>query len=62
MIWAVIVFFIAGTRDAPAANDVTPVNFPRRVLGCFSFLLLLLIIVPVPRALYETLGLHSSYL
>jgi membrane-associated protease RseP (regulator of RpoE activity) len=62
MFWAIIVFFIAGTRDAPAANDVTPVNLPRKVLGYFTFLLLLLIIVPVPRALYETIGLHCPYL
>lgn len=26
MFWALIVLFIAGTRDAPAANDVTPVS------------------------------------
>jgi membrane-associated protease RseP (regulator of RpoE activity) len=62
MFWALIVFFIAGTHDAPAANDVTPVGLPRKVLGYFTFLLLLLIIVPVPRALYETIGLHCPYL
>ena len=62
MFWAFIVFFIAGTHDAPAANDVTPVGFPRQVLGYFSFLLLLLIIVPVPRVLCETIGLHCPYL
>jgi hypothetical protein len=62
MFWAFIVFFIAGTHDAPAANDVTPVDLPRRALGYVTFLLLLLIIVPVPRALYETIGLHSPYL
>lgn len=62
MFWAFIVFFIAGTRDAPAANDVSPVDPPRRLLGYFSLLLLLLIIVPVPRALYETIGLHCPYL
>ena len=62
MFWAFIVFFIAGTRDAPAANDVTPVGLPRKVLGYFTFLLLLLIIVPVPHSLYETIGLHCPYL
>jgi membrane-associated protease RseP (regulator of RpoE activity) len=62
MFWAIIVFFIAGTHDAPAADDVTPVDFPRKVLGYFSLLLLLLIIVPVPRTLYETIGLHCPYL
>ena len=62
MFWALIVFFIAGTHDAPAANDVTPVGFPRKALGYFTFLLLLLIIVPVPHSLYEAIGVHSPYL
>jgi membrane-associated protease RseP (regulator of RpoE activity) len=62
MFWALIVFFIASTHDAPAANDVTPVDLPRRALGYFAFLLLLLIIVPVSRSLYEAIGIHSPYL
>lgn len=62
MFWAFIVFFIAGTHDAPAANDVTPVGFPRRLIGYFTFLLLLLIIIPVPRGLYEAIGIHCPYL
>jgi membrane-associated protease RseP (regulator of RpoE activity) len=62
MFWAFIVFFIAGTHDAPAANDVTPVGLSRKVLGYFTLLLLLLIIVPVPHSLYETIGLHCPYL
>jgi Zn-dependent protease len=62
MFWALIVFFIAGTHDAPAANDVTPVGLPRKAVGYFAFLLLLLIIVPVPHSLYETIGVHTPYL
>jgi hypothetical protein len=62
MLWAFIVYFIAGTRDAPAANDVTPMGLPRKALGYFTFLLLLLIIVPVPHALHEAMGIHSPYL
>jgi membrane-associated protease RseP (regulator of RpoE activity) len=62
MFWAFIVFFIAGTHDAPAANDVTPVGFPRRMLGYVTFLLLLLIIVPVPHSLYRVIGVHCPYL
>ena len=62
MFWAFIVFFIAGTHDTPAANDVTPVGPPRRALGYLAFLLLLLIIVPVPHSLVEVIGLHSPYL
>jgi membrane-associated protease RseP (regulator of RpoE activity) len=62
MFWAFIVFFIAGVRDAPAANDLTPVGTRRVLLGLFSFLLLLLIIVPVPESLFEAIGIHSAYL
>jgi hypothetical protein len=50
MMWAFIVLFIAGTRDVPAANDVTPLGMPRKLLAYFAFLLLLLIIVPMPQA------------
>jgi membrane-associated protease RseP (regulator of RpoE activity) len=62
MFWAFIVFFIAGTHDAPAANDVTPVGFPHPLLGYFAFPLLLLIITPVPHSLSQMIGLHSPYL
>jgi hypothetical protein len=62
MFWAFIVFFIAGTRDAPAANDLTPVGAPRALLGYFTFLILLLIIVPVPHSLYQAVGIHCPYL
>jgi Peptidase family M50 len=62
MMWAVIVWFIAGTRDAPPSNDVTPLNPARRLLGWFAFLLLAAIIIPVPQALYPSFGIHSPYL
>jgi len=62
ILWAFIVFFIAGTRDTPAANDVSPLDPGRKLLGYFTFFLLLLIIMPVPRVLFEKIGLHSPYL
>jgi len=62
MFWALIVFFVAGTRDAPAANDLTPVGPPRRALGYFTFLLFLLIITPAPHSLYEAISVHCPYL
>jgi membrane-associated protease RseP (regulator of RpoE activity) len=61
LMWAFIVFFIAGTRDMPAANDVTPIGPARQLLGYFTFLLLLLIIAPVPHSLHEVIGIHSRY-
>ena len=61
MMWAFIVYFIAGTRDAPPANDVTPVDRPRQALGYFAFALLALILIPVPHSLYGTFGIHCPY-
>jgi membrane-associated protease RseP (regulator of RpoE activity) len=62
MMWAVIVWFIAGTRDAPPLNDVTPLDPGRRALGWFAFALLAAILIPVPHALYPSFGIHSPYL
>ncbi|MEZ5325860.1 MAG: site-2 protease family protein [Verrucomicrobiales bacterium] len=62
MMWAIIVFFIAGTRDAPPLNDVTPVGMPRKLLGYAAFALLLAILLPVPHALYKGFGLYCPYL
>ena len=62
MMWAWIVWFIAGTRDVPPLNDVTPLNPARRALGWFAFLLLAAIMIPVPHALYPSFGIHCPYL
>ncbi len=62
MFWAFIVFFIAGTRDAPAANDLTPVGFPRMALGILTFLVLLLIIIPLPHPFQHTVNFNPRYL
>jgi Zn-dependent protease len=61
MMWAFIVFFIAGTRDAPPANDLTPLNVSRQAIGYFAFVLLALILIPVPHTLYGTFGIHCPY-
>ena len=62
MMWAVIVWFIAGTRDVPALNDLTPLDPARRALGWFAFLFLAAIMIPVPHALYPSFGIHCPYL
>jgi Zn-dependent protease len=61
MMWAFIVFFIAGTRDTPAANDLTSLDPSRQALGYFAFVLLALILVPVPHSLYGNFGIHCPY-
>ena len=62
MLWAWIVWFIAGTRDVPPLDDVTPLDRNRRALGWFAFILLAAILVPVPHALYASFGIHCPYL
>ena len=62
MMWALVVWFIAGDRDAPPLNDVTPLNTGRRVLGLLVFVILAAILIPVPHALYPTFGIHCPYL
>jgi membrane-associated protease RseP (regulator of RpoE activity) len=62
MMWAFIVWFIAGDRDAPPLNDVTPLNTGRRLLGWLVFVILAAILIPVPHALYPTFGIHCPYL
>lgn len=47
MIWAVIVFFLAG-RASPPLNDLTPITPGRRVIGWFTYVLLALMIIPMP--------------
>lgn len=60
MLWALIVFFLAG-RGTPPLNDVTPLTPGRRVLGYFSFAILLSILVPMPRALWEAAAAVCPY-
>lgn len=60
--WAIIVFFIAGRRGTPPLNDLTPITPARRWLGYATFLILALIITPLPHAFWSELGLHCPYL
>jgi len=48
MMWALIVWMIAGTRDMPPLNDVTPVGGSRMALGLFTFILLAMMLIPMP--------------
>lgn len=61
MMWAIIVFFLAGTSATPL-NDLTPLTPGRRWLGYAAFLLLGLILAPLPHALWDNAGIHCPYL
>jgi Zn-dependent protease len=60
LFWALIIYFIAGTRDAPPLNDVSRLDRGRVVLGAVAFALLLAILLPP--SLYASFGIHSPYL
>lgn len=61
MMWAIIVFFIAGTA-VPPLNDLTPLPSNRRWLGYATFVVLGLILAPLPHSLWTAAGLHCPYL
>ena len=59
--WAILVFFMAG-RAVPPLNDLSPLPPVRRVLGIASLAILLLILMPLPHALWSAAGFHCPYL
>ena len=61
LMWAFIVYFIAGRKGIPPLNDITRLDAGRSAIGAFSFLLLLAILIPVPHAFYQSLGIHCPY-
>lgn len=60
LMWAIIVFFIAG-RGVPPLNDVTPISFGRRLVGYFALAILVLILAPVPHSLMNEIGIYCPY-
>jgi membrane-associated protease RseP (regulator of RpoE activity) len=50
MMWAIIIFFIAG-RGMPPLNDVSPLPFGRKLLAIAAFVILALILIPMPEGL-----------
>ena len=62
LVWALLIVLVAGTTDVPPLNDVSRVGPGRVALGAVAFAVLLLILLPVPHALYDAFGIHSPYL
>lgn len=60
--WAILVYFIAGAKGLPPLDDVSGPGAGRLALGWLTFALLVLILVPVPHRLYESLNLGCPYL
>lgn len=62
LFWAFIVWLIAGRKGLPPLNDITKLGPVRFVVGVFAFLLLLTILLPIPHAFWQSLGIHCPYL
>lgn len=62
LMWALIAFFMAGGKGIASANDLIRLDPGRKALGVVAFVILLLILTPVPHAFYESLGIHCPYL
>jgi membrane-associated protease RseP (regulator of RpoE activity) len=61
MMWAVLVFFLAG-QPTPPLNDVTDLNPVRKAIGYLSFAILAAILLPLPHAFWSRVGIHCPYL
>ena len=61
MMWAIIVFLIAG-RGAPPLNDLTPLDTGRMVVGYIAILILILILAPMPHSLWDSAKYICPYL
>lgn len=61
LLWAIIVFFIAG-RGAPPLNDITPISPGRRWIGYATFLILAMILIPLPHAFWQAAEIYCPYL
>jgi membrane-associated protease RseP (regulator of RpoE activity) len=48
LVWAVLIVFLMGFQHAPTLDDITPLDGRRRLLGALAFVLLLLLLPPVP--------------
>ena len=58
--WAILVFFIAGTSAAPL-NDLTPLTLQQRWVGYATFAMLALILAPLPHSVWSAAGIHCPY-
>ncbi|MGH3088153.1 MAG: site-2 protease family protein, partial [Rubrobacteraceae bacterium] len=60
-LWAVLVFFVVGARGDLPLDDVTPLTPGRRWLGYTTFLILALILIPLPHSLWPPAGIQCPY-
>lgn len=62
LVWAFIVYFIAGRKGMPPLNNVSRLSLGRQAVGWFAYAILAAILLPVPHAFFDQLGIHCPYL
>ena len=60
--WALLIFFLGGVKHEPALNELPAPQGLRQALGALAFLLLFLILAPVPHRFMTPLGILCPYL
>lgn len=61
LFWAILVFFIAG-RGTPPLNDISRIGPRRKAIGYATFLILALILIPLPHAFWHAAEIYCPYL
>jgi membrane-associated protease RseP (regulator of RpoE activity) len=60
MTWAIILFFMAG-RGTPPLNDVSPLPVARKLLAVGAFVILALILIPMPAGMTSPENIRCPY-
>lgn len=60
--WAILIFFLGGAKHDPALNELPEPGSGRRSVGALAFVLLFLIMAPVPHRFMTALGILCPYL
>jgi len=60
--WAILIFFLGGVKHEPALNELPAPGWERRAIGAFAFVLLFLIMAPVPHRFMSAVGILCPYL
>lgn len=59
--WAFLIFFLGGVKHQPALNEIPAPGPARRAVGALAFILLFLIMAPVPHQFMAALGISCPY-
>jgi len=61
LFFALFIYFVAG-RGTPPLNDITPISPGRRWLGYATFVILALILIPLPHKFWHAAEIYCPYL